>query len=153
MDSFFSAEIFSQNFVAVNQDFRSRSFNFTTSPHLSTFSCWQMSFKTLVPVLPRTQCYGSQKWRWSIQWKISHHRAQFRVTLISRLEMLDARIASALNKIIQNSYKKKVSLQEQAAQKEYRFFCGRQIVFMINDFLRLAGAHDTVLDYADLFTI
>ena len=33
-------------------------------------------------------------------------------------EMLDARIASALNKIIQNShFKKKVSLEEQKAQK------------------------------------
>ena len=33
-------------------------------------------------------------------------------------EMLDAKIASALNKIIQNSnFKKKVSLEEQKAQK------------------------------------
>ena len=41
-------------------------------------------------------------------------------------EMLDARIASALNKIIQNShFKKKVSLEEQKAQKEDRFLRGR----------------------------
>ena len=34
-------------------------------------------------------------------------------------EMLDAKIASALSKIIQNShFKKKVSLEEQKAQKE-----------------------------------
>ena len=34
-------------------------------------------------------------------------------------EMLDAKIASALNKIIKNSqFKKKVSLEEQKAQKE-----------------------------------
>ena len=69
-------------------------------------------------------------------------------------EMLDARIASALNKIIQNSYfKKKVSLEEQKAQKEDRFFRGRQIVYMIYDHFPVAGAHDSVLDYADLFTI
>ena len=37
-------------------------------------------------------------------------------------EILDARSASALNKIIQNSHsKKKVSLEEQKAQKEERF--------------------------------
>ena len=37
-------------------------------------------------------------------------------------EMLDAKIASALNKIIQHSqFKKKVSLEEQKAQKEDRF--------------------------------
>ena len=40
-------------------------------------------------------------------------------------EMLDARIASALNKIIQNSnFKKKVSLEEQKAQKQDRFLRG-----------------------------
>ena len=68
--------------------------------------------------------------------------------------MLDARIASALNKIIQKSYfKKNVSLEEQKAQKEYRFLRGRQIAFMIYDYFRVIGAHDTVLDYADLFSV
>ena len=48
--------------------------------------------------------------------------------------MLDAKIASALNKIIQNSqFKKKVSLEEQKAQKEDQFLRGRQIAFMIYD--------------------
>ena len=43
-------------------------------------------------------------------------------------EMLDAKIASSLNKIIQNSqFKKKVSLEEQKAHKEDRFPRGRQI--------------------------
>ena len=67
------------------------------------------------------------------------------------LEILDARIASALNKIIQNShFKKKVSLEEQKAQKEDRFLRGRQIAHMIHDYFRVTGAHDTVPDYADL---
>ena len=49
-----------------------------------------------------------------------------------KFEMLDVRIASALNKFIQNSYfKKKVSLEEQKAQEEDRFFRGRQIAFRI----------------------
>ena len=69
-------------------------------------------------------------------------------------EMLDARIASALNKIIQNSqFKKKVSLEEQKAQKEDWFLCGRQIAYMIYDYFRVTGAHDTVLDHADSFSI
>ena len=68
--------------------------------------------------------------------------------------MLDARIASALKKIIQNSYfKMKVSLEEQKAQKEDRFLPGRQIAFMIYDYFRVTGAHDAVLDYADLFPV
>ena len=52
-------------------------------------------------------------------------------------EMLDARIASALNKIIQNSqFKKKVSLEEQKAQKEDWFLRGRQIAFLLYDHFR-----------------
>ena len=62
------------------------------------------------------------------------------------LEMLDAKIASGVNKIIQNSqFKKKVSLKEQQAQKEDRFPRGRQIAFMIRDYFRVTGAHDTAL--------
>ena len=68
--------------------------------------------------------------------------------------MLDAKIACALTKIIQKShFKKKVSLEEQKAQEEDRFLRGRQIAFMIYDYFRVTGAHDTVLDYADLFSV
>ena len=43
-------------------------------------------------------------------------------------ELLNARIASALNKIIQNTlFKKKVSLEEMKAQKEDRFLRGKQM--------------------------
>ena len=70
------------------------------------------------------------------------------------IEMLDARIASALNKVIQNSYfKKKVSLEEQKVKKEDPFLRRRQIAYMIYDYFRVTGAHDTVLDYADIFSI
>ena len=75
-------------------------------------------------------------------------------THFPNFEMLDARIASALNKIIRNSdFKKKVSLEEQKAQKEDRFLRGRQIAYRIFDYFRVTGAHDTVLHYADLCTI
>ena len=53
-------------------------------------------------------------------------------------EVLDAKIASALNRIIQNThFKKKVSLEEQKAQKEDRFLRGRQIAYMICDNFRV----------------
>ena len=43
-------------------------------------------------------------------------------------EVFDARIASALNKIIHNfQLKRRISLEEQEAQKEDRFLRGRQI--------------------------
>ena len=71
-----------------------------------------------------------------------------------QFEILDAKIPSALDKIIQNSqFKRKVSLEEQKAQKEDRFLRGRQIAFMIYDYFRVTGARDTLLDYADLFSV
>ena len=75
-------------------------------------------------------------------------------THFPNFEVLDAKIASALNRIIHNKrFKKKVSLEEQKAQKEDRFLRGRQIAYMIYDYFRDTGTHDTILDYDDLFTI
>ena len=69
-------------------------------------------------------------------------------------EVLDARIASALNKIIHNShFKRRISLEEQKAQKQDRFFRGRQIAHLIYDYFRVTGIHDSVENYTDLFTI
>ena len=52
-------------------------------------------------------------------------------------EVLDARIVSALNKIIHNSH---------------RFLRGRQIAYLIYEYFRVTGANDSVENYADLFT-
>ena len=70
------------------------------------------------------------------------------------LEVLDARIASALNRIIHNShFKRRVSLEEQKAKKEDRFLRGRQIAYLIYEYFRVTGANDSVENYADLFTV
>ena len=69
-------------------------------------------------------------------------------------EVLDAKIASALSRIIQNTrFKKKVSLEEQKAQKDDWFLRGRQIAYLIYECFRVTGANDSVENYADLFTI
>ena len=69
-------------------------------------------------------------------------------------EVLDAKIASALNRIIHNTqFNRKVSLEEQKAQKEYRFLRGKQITYLIYEYFRVTGANDSVENYADLFTI
>ena len=68
-------------------------------------------------------------------------------------ELLDARMASALNRIIQNTrFMKKVSLEEQKAQKEDRFLRGRHIAYLIYEYFRITGANDSVENCADLFT-
>ena len=69
-------------------------------------------------------------------------------------EVLDARIASALNKIIQNTrFKKKVSREEMKAHKEDRFLRGRQIAYLTYEYFRVTGANDSVENYADLLTV
>ena len=69
-------------------------------------------------------------------------------------EVLDVKVASALNRIIfDTQFKTKVSLEEQKAQKEDRFLRGRQIAYLIYEYFRVTGAHDSVENYADLFTI
>ena len=68
-------------------------------------------------------------------------------------EVLDARIASALNKIIHNSqFRRRISLEGQKTQKQDRFLRGRQIAYLIHDYLRVTGTDDSVENYTDLFT-
>ena len=60
-------------------------------------------------------------------------------------ELIDARIASTLNKIIQNTrFKKKFSLEEMKAHKEDRFLRGLQIAHLIYEYLLGTGANDSV---------
>ena len=60
-------------------------------------------------------------------------------------ETLDARIASALKKVMKSSnFKKKVHLEEQRAQKEDR---GRHIAFVIYACFRVPRTHETILDF------
>ena len=69
-------------------------------------------------------------------------------------EVLDAKIASSRNRIIHNThFKRRISLEEQKAQKQDRFLRGRQIAYLIHDYFRVIGIHDSVENYADLFTI
>ena len=72
--------------------------------------------------------------------------------------MLDAMIASALIKIISNPhFRRRVSVEEQRAQKYDRFFIlrGRQIAYMIYEHFGATGAYEAVqsLTRSILFTL
>ena len=70
------------------------------------------------------------------------------------LKYLTRRIASALNKIIHNShFKRRISLEEQKAQKQDPFLRGRQIACLIYECFWVTGANDSVENCADLFTV
>ena len=44
-------------------------------------------------------------------------------------------------------------MEEQKAQKQDRFLRGRQIAYLICDYSRVTGIHDSVENYAELFTV
>ena len=69
-------------------------------------------------------------------------------------EVLDAKTASALNRIIHNTqFKRKVRLEEQKAHLEDRFLRGRQIAYLICEYFPVTGANDSVENCADLVTV
>ena len=65
-------------------------------------------------------------------------------------EMLDAKIASALKRIISNPYfKRRISVEERKARTQDRYLRGRQMAYMIYDHFRVTGAHGAALDLTD----
>ena len=117
--------------------------HFDKFPTPATFACWKIRFKTEV-------CTCSQFPTEAMQWikevelagSVDDLRSSSSIRGISMpdFEVLDARIASALNKIIHNShFKRKISLEEQKAQKEDRFLRGRQIAYLIYEQFRVTG--------------
>ena len=99
-------------------------------------------------------CCGSRKWRWLIQWTSWNLRDQFmeRIFQTSRCWTRELPLLWTTSSRIPSSRTMSAS-RSRKPQKEDRFLLGRQIAFMIYDYLRLTGAHDTVLDYADLFSV
>ena len=153
----FSGGDYSKNYGADQQRLQISDLHFDKFPTPATFACWKIRFKTEV-------CTCSQFPTEAMQWikevelvdSVDELRSSSSTRGISmpNFEVLDARIASALNKIIHNShFKRKISLEEQKAQKEDRFLRGRQIAYLIYDFFRVTGAHDSVENYTDLFAI
>ena len=153
----FSGGDSSKNHRADQQRLKISDLHFGKFPTPATFACWKKRFKTEV-------CTCSQFPTEAMQWinevemvdSVDDLRSSSSIRGISmpNFEVLDARIASALNKIIHNShFKRKISLEEQKAQKEDRFLRGRQIAYLICECVRVTGANDSVENYTDLFTI
>ena len=118
--------------------------HFDKFPTPATFACWKMRFKTEVCTCSQ---FRTEAMQWIKEVELVDSVDELRSSSSTRgfsmpnFEILDARIASALNKIIHNSqFKKRISLEEQEAQKEDRFFRGRQIAYLIYDHFRVTGS-------------
>ena len=153
----FSGGYSSKNYWADQQRLQISDLHFDKFPTPATFACWKIRFYSEV-------CTSSQFPTEAMQWikevelvdSVDDLRSSSSIRGISmpNFEVLDARIASALNKIIHNShFKRRISLEEQKAQKEDRFLRGRQIAYLIYDYFQDTGTHDSVENFTDLFTI
>ena len=153
----FSGGDSSKNYGADQQRLQILDLHVDRFPTPATFACWKIIFETEV-------CTSSQFPTEAVLWikevelvdSVDELRSSSSIRGISmpNFEVLDARIASTLNKIIHNSrFKRRSSLEEEKAQKEDRFFRGRQIAFLIYDYFWVIGIRDSVENYADLFTI
>ena len=115
----------SKNYGADQQRLQIYDLLFDKFPTPATFACWKIRFKTEV-------CTCSQFPTETMQWikevelvdSVDELRSSSSTGGISmpNFEVLDARIASALNKIIHNShFKRRIRMEEQKAQKQDRF--------------------------------
>ena len=126
-------------------------------PTPATFACWKIRFKTEVCICSQ---FPTEAMHWIKEVEMVDTVDDLKSSSSTRgismpnFEVLDARIASALHGIIHNSHsKRRISLEEHKAQKQDRFLRGRQSAYLIYDYFRVTGSHDSVENYADLFTI
>ena len=126
-------------------------------PTPATFVCWKIRFKTEVCTCSQFPTEAMQRIK---EVELVDSVDALRSSLSSRgisipnFEVLDARNASALNKIIHNSHFKEESVwRNKRPQKQDCFLRGRQIANWIYEHFRVTGAHDSVENYADLFTV
>ena len=117
---------------------------FTTS---ATFACCKIRFKTEVCTCSQ---FPTEAMMWIKEVEMVESVDDLKSSCSVRgirmpdFEVLDAKIASALNRIIHNTrFKRKVSLEEQKAQKQDRFLRGRQIAYLIYECFRVTGANDS----------
>ena len=153
----FSGGDSSKNYGADQQQLQISHLHFDRFPTPATFACWKIRFKTEVCTCSQLPT-ETRHWIKEVEMVDSvddlKSSSSIRGISMPNFEVLDARIASALNKINQNShFKRKVSLEEMKDPKEDRFLRGRQVAYLIYEYFRVTGANDSVENYADLFTI
>ena len=106
------------------------------SPDSLEFQSWKVNFKTEV-------CANSVFLQITVPWIQEVGIAKSVCDLLFNDEMLDAKIALALNKLLTSvHFGIRVSVEEQRAQKDDRFLRGRQIAYMIYEHFRATRASD-----------
>ena len=153
----FSGGDFPKNYGADQQRLKISDLHFDKFPTPATFASWKIRFKTEVCTCSQFPTEAMQ-WIKEVEMVDSvddlKSSSSTRGIQMPNFEVLDARIASALNKIIHNShFKIRICLEEHLAQKQDRLLRGRQIAYLIYEYFQVTEANDSVENYADLITI
>ena len=137
---------FSKNYGADQQRLQISDLHFDKFPNPATFACWKIRFKTEVCTCSE---FPTEAMLWIKEVEMVESvddlksSCSVRGIRMPNFEVLYAKIASALNRLIHNTqFKRKVSLEEQKAQTENRFLRG------IYEYFRVTGANDSVEHYA-----
>ena len=153
----FSGGDSSKNYGADQQRLQISDLHFDKFSTPATFACCKIRFNTEVCTCSQ---FPTEAMQWIKEMEMVDSVDDLKSSSSTRgipmpnFEVLDARIASALNKIIHNShFTRRISLEEQKAQKQDRFPREREIAYLIYEYFRVTGANDSVENYADLFTI
>ena len=114
-------EDFSKNYGADQQRLQISDLHFDKFPNPATFACWKIRFKTEVCTCSQ---FPTEAMLWIKEVEMVESVDDLKSSRSIRgthgpdFEVLDAKIASALNRIIQNTrFKKKVSLEEHESPK------------------------------------
>ena len=131
--------------------------HFGKFPDSVDFQCGKVNFKT--EVCANTPCpVLTMSWIKAVETATSNDDLMTAQSTEGKdfpdLEMLGAKIAFALRKTISNSnFRRSVGVEEQRAQKHYRFLQGRQFAYMIYDHFQAAGACDAAQGLSDLLNV
>ena len=129
-------------------------------PDSMEFQSWKVIFARLKHVRKQqtliSQCNRSEKLRWQSQLTNLWHRyrlwcEQISPTSICLMRWLRLHWKDFSTKHVH--FRKRVSVEEQRAQKYHRFLGGRQIAYMIHEHFRASGAYEAVQGLPDLFSI
>ena len=125
----------SKNYGADQQRLQISDLHFDKFLTPATFACWKIRVKIVVCICSQ---FLAEAMHWIKEVELVDSvddlmsSSSIRGIQMPNFEVLDARIASALNRIIHNSdFKRRISLEEQKAQKQDNFLRGRQIAYLI----------------------
>ena len=147
----------SKNYGADQQRLQISDLPFDKIPAPATFACWKKRFKTEVCICSQ---FPTEAMLWIKEVELAdsvdglRSSSSIRSIPMPDFEVLDARIASALNQIIHNSpFKRRVSLEEQKPKRRTVSFAEDRLLTWPTSTSGSLGANDSVENDADLFTI